>query len=120
MSHCQKLQKRELLLRLASEVQVNVYGALTITEERRLQSKIEAADRTEEYPAKTEEALLAAVNADLYSKFYLLLEMAELREVQSQRVSLTRLVLSLHRMLGSLIANCPFYIFWDSQVHIWH
>jgi hypothetical protein len=78
-----------MCVRMTSNVQFNVYGALTATEERRLQNKIVAAGRTDSYSARTEKALLAVVNADFYSKSLLLMQMAEFRELHSQRVSIT-------------------------------
>lgn len=67
-------------------MQVDLYGALTQTEDRRLREAIDAAGKTESYPARTQAALLAATRADVYSRALLQMQMANFHTDRATQV----------------------------------
>ena len=73
-----KLQKRR--------EQVNLYGALTQTEERRMREQIAAARATGAFPAATEKRLQAEVGKNPYQRALLCMQMAALRSAPSEQV----------------------------------
>ena len=66
-------------------MQVNLYGALTMKEERQLQAEIAAAAQAPTYSAATEQSLLAEVQSNSYAKALLLIEMAAWRSSSDEQ-----------------------------------
>ena len=71
-------------------LQVDLYGALTQTEERRMCEAIDAAAVTTSHSASTEAALLAATRADVYSKALLQMQMAAFHSDHASQVCAPR------------------------------
>jgi hypothetical protein len=65
--------------------QVDLYGALTLAEERRMLEQIKAAAAVPAFPAQKERVLLDAVGKNPYEKSLLLVEMAAMRSDRAEQ-----------------------------------
>jgi hypothetical protein len=66
------------------DVQANLFGTLSRTEERRLQDDIAATGRTCSFDAQKERALLEVVHHNPYQRALLLIQMAPFHDVHEQ------------------------------------
>jgi hypothetical protein len=91
MAGCMPLLHAIVIDRASRQMQVNLYGAVTQAESKRLTEHAAAVAVSPTFSVQKERALLAAVGKNPYQKALLLMQMATFHVNQAERVRAARL-----------------------------